>query len=162
MDLREGTILESVTLQDNEIESLDSTNCINVPILWPTWLPVRMWEIVVAIAAMFSSTIVIYQAAVDGTSLFGVSLVYILDVIYVLGIISRLFIGYQKRGVIVTDYRKISMRYLTTALIADLISTIPFELPAFFFNGYNGHITSILRLNRIIRYYKPWILCSKH
>lgn len=154
MDLRAGTLLESEALQNEETGDRWSKI-----VLQPTWLSVRIWEIVVALAAMLSSTVVVYQATVDGTSPFGVLLIYISDVIYVFGIISRLFTGYQKNGVTVTDFREITLRNLKSTLIVDLISTIPFELPAFFFSGY---VTSLLRLNRTLRYYRPWNLCSEN
>ncbi|XP_073775300.1 cyclic nucleotide-gated cation channel alpha-3-like isoform X4 [Danio rerio] len=52
---------------------------------------------------------------------------YILDVIFIINIISRFFIGYEVHGVVITDPKKVRKKYLRTWFFFDLLSVLPFQ-----------------------------------
>ena len=129
-------------------------------VLLPIWSPVRIWESVVAVVAMISSTLVIFQASYDGTSSWVTGLLYFCDLIFVLGIVSRFLTGYERKGVVVTTLKEIFVHNLKTTFIVDVISIIPFELIALG-TSHSDYYAAFLRLNRVLRCYKLWYLCSK-
>ena len=129
-------------------------------VLLPVWSPVRIWELIVAVVAMISSTVVVFQASYDGTSSWVTGLLYFCDLIYVLGIASRFLTGYERKGVVVTALKEISLHNLNTTLIVDIFSVIPFEIIALG-TDYSDYVAALLRLNRVLRCYKLWYLCSK-
>uniref|UniRef100_A0A674CGT8 Cyclic nucleotide-gated potassium channel n=1 Tax=Salmo trutta TaxID=8032 RepID=A0A674CGT8_SALTR len=52
---------------------------------------------------------------------------YCLDVIFVLNIISRFYIGYESNGVVIIDSKPVQRKYLRTWFIMDLLAVLPFE-----------------------------------
>lgn len=130
-------------------------------VLLPIWPVVRVWELIVAISAVISSTAIAFQAAYDGSSPWIISIIYLCDFVYILGIVIRLFTGFERKGVVVTTRKKIFLHNLKTTLIADLFSVIPFELAAFAAGEYSEYAAALLRLNRVLRCRRFWYLCSK-
>uniref|UniRef100_A0A8C7JK48 Cyclic nucleotide-gated potassium channel n=1 Tax=Oncorhynchus kisutch TaxID=8019 RepID=A0A8C7JK48_ONCKI len=52
---------------------------------------------------------------------------YCLDVIFLLNIISRFYIGYESNGVVIIDSKPVQRKYLRTWFIMDLLAVLPFE-----------------------------------
>ena len=89
-----------------------------------------------------------------------VVLFYVCDFVYVCCMVSSLLLGYKKRGVVITDKKQVLKEYFKTRLIIDSISILPLEV--FAVAATRGEFyAAILRLNRVVRCYLPWKLCSK-
>lgn len=120
-----------------------------------------MWEIVVAVSVILSIFLVTFQAVFHASLVWQWVLIYALDVLYVVSIVMRFVTGYKKRGVLVTERRKIALHYLKTYFIPDLLSVLPLEIFAFA-SADAILVAAFLRLNRCIRCYRVWTFLSKN
>ena len=123
------------------------------------YLPL-LWEAVVAFSGIVSAFVIIYQAAFHAGLLWQWALVYSMDAIYIGYIVYRFFRPFKKRGEVVRDRKKIALNYIRTSFLLDLLSVLPFEVFAVA-TTHPIYIAAFLRLNRCIRFYKPWTLLCK-
>ena len=129
-------------------------------ILSPKILPIRVWEIIISVSSVLCILAVTLLAAFDANTIYNIGIVYACDFIHILGMISHFFIGYEEKGVIVTDFKRVVLHYIKTTFFLDLVSTIPFEAVAPGTSS-SDYFAAILRLNRLIRCYQLWKLCSE-
>ena len=120
-----------------------------------------IWEIVVAVSVILSIFLVTFQAVFHASLVWQWVLIYVLDALYVVSIVLRFVTGYKKRGVLVTERRKIALHYLKTYFIPDLLSVLPLEIFAFA-SADAILVAAFLRLNRCIRCYRVWTFLSKN
>ena len=113
----------------------------------------RYWEIVCSISVFLTCLIVPYQASFDSQLLTLWAFAYIFDVLYLVDVSLRFFVGYFSKGTLITDRSLIRRRYLHGMFIPDLLTLIPLDLLAFGVGtNVRWHQTLIqLRLNRILR-----------
>ena len=123
------------------------------------YLPL-IWEAVVAFSGIVSALVIIYQAAFHAGLLWQWALVYSMDVIYIGYMVYRFFRPFKKRGEVVRNRKKIALNYIRTSFFLDLLSVLPLELFALA-TSHPIYISAFLRLNRCIRFYKPWTLLCK-
>ena len=129
-------------------------------ILSPKILPIRVWEIIISVSSVLCILAVTLLAAFDANTIYNIGIVYACDFIHILGMISHFFIGYEEKGVIVTDFKRVVLHYIKTTFFLDLVSAIPFEAVAPGTSS-SDYFAAILRLNRLIRCYQLWKLCSE-
>ena len=132
----------------------------NSLVISPKSVPIRLWEVTLAISAVIACLCVSLQVAFDGSALWSIGLLYACDFTYIIGIISHLFIGYEEKGIIVTNVKQIALQYLKSTLIPDILSIIPLEITALA-AGYTDYYAAFLRLNRFLRCYRLWQLCCE-
>ena len=128
--------------------------------LSPKWLPLRLWEAFVAVTTVVSTTLVAFQASFDAESVWLKVLVMVLDSVYIVAMVLQFFTGYTRKGLVVTNHRKIALRYLKTTLIPDLLSVIPVELLAIAASS-NTLYSAVSRLNRLLRCYRLILFCCE-
>ena len=113
----------------------------------------RYWEIVSSICIFLTCLIVPFQASFNSQSPPLWALAYIFDVLYLVDVSLRFFVGYFSKGTLITDRSLIRRRYLRGMFIPDILTLIPLDLLAF---GVGTHLRwhqtlTVLRLNRILR-----------
>ena len=113
----------------------------------------RYWEIVSSICIFLTCLIVPFQASFNSQSPALWALAYIFDVLYLVEVSLRFFVGYFSKGTLITDRSLIRRRYLRGMFIPDLLTLIPLDLLAF---GVGTHLRwhqtlTLLRLNRTLR-----------
>ena len=122
----------------------------------PRSRPFRYWEIVSSIRIFLTCLIVPFQASFDSQSSSLWVLAYIFDVLYLVDVLLRFFVGYFSKGTLITDRSLIRHRYLRGMFIPDILTLVPLDLLAF---GVGTHLRwhqtlSLLRLNRILRVFR--------
>lgn len=130
-------------------------------VLSPKSLVLLAWETIVAVSVVLSILLITIQATYNANSLWQLVLVYLCDGIFVASIVIRFFTGYENKGALVSNHRQIAGRYLKTTLIPDIVSVIPLEVVCLSFDRYLLFYAALLRLNRLLRLYKPIVLLSK-
>lgn len=120
----------------------------------------QLWEAIIAGSIIISTFFVTFQAAFHAGVVWQLVIIYLLDALYLGATALRFFTGYTKRGVVITDRRKIALQYLKTSFIPDVLSLLPFEIFAFAFNNVS-FAAAFLRLNRCIRWYRVWVFLGK-
>ena len=120
-----------------------------------------IWETTIASSILFSTFLVTFQAAFHAGIVWQLVIVYLLDVLYLCGVLLRFLTGYKARGVVVTERRKIALQYAKTALLPDLFSLLPLEIFALAASDNVGYIAAFLRLNRCSRCYRVWTYLCK-
>ena len=121
-------------------------------------------EAVVALSILPSIGLVIFQAAFDAGIFWQWAIIYVIDVLYVASMCVNSVAGYVKRGVLVTQWRKVVLHYLTRGFVPDVISVLPIEFLALAAAGFTEQgltWAAILRLNRCIRCYRVWFYLGK-
>ena len=124
------------------------------------------WEALVAASILPSITLVIFQAAFDAGIVWQWAVVYVLDAVYVASMLVRFLSGYMKRGVLITERKKVVLNYLKRSFFVDLLSVLPLEILAFAVLGSESRgeklaLAAFLRLNRCIRCYRVWTFISE-
>uniref|UniRef100_A0A4W4EST5 Cyclic nucleotide-binding domain-containing protein n=1 Tax=Electrophorus electricus TaxID=8005 RepID=A0A4W4EST5_ELEEL len=74
---------------------------------------------------------------------------YCLDAIFILNIISRFYIGYERHGVVITDSEQVRWKYLRSWFTVDLLSVLPLETLRYAFPVM--HFMQISRCLRVLR-----------
>ena len=113
----------------------------------------RYWEIICSICIFLTCLIVPFQASFDSQNSMRWVFTYFFDVLYLVDVSLRFFVGYFSKGTLITDRSLIRRRYLRGMFIPDLLTLIPLDLLAF---GVGTHLRwhqtlTLLRLNRILR-----------
>ena len=119
------------------------------------------WEALVAASILPSVAAVMFQAAFDAGTVWLWIVIYILDLLYFASMVVRFVTGYKKRGVLVTERRKVVRNYLKRSFIPDLLSVLPLEVLAFAADSGGVALAACLRLNRCIRCYRVWTFISE-
>ncbi len=114
-----------------------------------------VWNSIIAYSVIYSTFLVTLQAAFHAGIVWQLVVIYLLDVLYLGAVVVRFFTGYTKRGVVVTDRRRIALQYAKTALVPDVLSLLPLEIFALA-AGNVTYVAAFLRLNRCIRWYRVW------
>uniref|UniRef100_A0A8C7QKT3 Cyclic nucleotide-binding domain-containing protein n=1 Tax=Oncorhynchus mykiss TaxID=8022 RepID=A0A8C7QKT3_ONCMY len=78
---------------------------------------------ITVLPSIHSSEILFFNSAIPVV----VGIRYCLDVIFLLNIISRFYIGYESNGVVIIDSKPVQRKYLRTWFIMDLLAVLPFE-----------------------------------
>ena len=135
----------------------EEINFQNFPfVINPRSSPFRYWENGSSICIFLVCLIVPFQASFNSQSSALWVLTYIFDVLYLVDVSLRFFVGYFSKGTLITDRSLIRRRYLRGMFIPDILTLIPLDLLAF---GVGTHLRwhqtlSLLRLNRILRVFR--------
>ena len=122
---------------------------------------VYVWDVIVVISVLPSIFLVTFQAFYSSDILWQSPIVYITDAVYLTNIVATFFRSFTRRGVKITSEKDIVINYISSSFFLDLASVLPLELFSFVAENV-AYASSLLRLNRCIRCYKPWtFLCKK-
>ncbi|KAJ4967285.1 hypothetical protein NE237_019134 [Protea cynaroides] len=142
----------------------------------------RCWETFMAVLVAYSVWVYPFEIAFMKCSRGGLYMAdNIVDIFFMIDIVLTFFIAHldPRTQLLVHDPRKISMRYLSTWFVMDLVSTIPWEAIGYLFTGKNSlglsycllGILRFWRLRRIkqlftrlekdIRFSYFWIRCVR-
>ena len=149
-------VLES-SYEEKEEQSISAWNFT----ISPKWLPLRLWEPFVVATTVISTTLVTYQASFDAESIWLMLLAMTMDIVYIVAMVLQFFTGYTRKGILVTNRRKIALHYLKTTLIPDVLSVIPLELFAIVAGDNILYSAVLLKLNRLLRCYRPILYCCE-
>ena len=113
----------------------------------------RGWEAVSTICIFLTCLVVSFQASFDSTRLILWAVAYAFDVLYLVEVLLRFFVGYFSKGTLITDRSLIRRHYLRGMFIPDMLSLIPSDLLVLGFGpDLKWHQTlTVLRLNRVLR-----------
>ena len=116
----------------------------------------RYWEIASSICIFLTCLIVPFQASYDSQSSALWVFAYIFDVLYLVEVSLRFFVGYFSKGTLITDRSLVRRHYLRGMFILDILTLTPLDLLAFEVGTHlRWHQTlSLLRLNRILRVFR--------
>ncbi|XP_045080549.1 LOW QUALITY PROTEIN: uncharacterized protein LOC123481251, partial [Coregonus clupeaformis] len=98
-----------------------------VTIISPKQNIVRIWNLFIALTSLVAATVSLFELFFNSAIPVVVGIRYCLDVIFVLNIISRFYIGYESNGVVIIDSKPVQRKYLRTWFIMDLLAVLPFE-----------------------------------
>ncbi|XP_048022697.1 uncharacterized protein LOC125253005 isoform X2 [Megalobrama amblycephala] len=108
-------------MQDtNELEDEESVHS-------PKEHNVRMWNMFISMTCLAAVLVALYELFFNSTVQALIFIRYSLDLIFILNIISRFYIGYETHGVVITDPKKARKKYLRTWFLLDLLSVLPLE-----------------------------------
>ncbi|KAK7130607.1 hypothetical protein R3I94_015923 [Phoxinus phoxinus] len=88
---------------------------------------VRVWNAFISLTCLAAVTVALYELFFNSTVTALIFTRYCLDLIFVLNIISRFYIGYETHGVVITDPKRARKKYLRTWFLLDLLSVLPLE-----------------------------------
>ncbi|XP_073695562.1 cyclic nucleotide-gated cation channel alpha-3-like [Garra rufa] len=88
---------------------------------------VRAWNAFISITCLATGIIALYEMFFNSTVPGIIFTRYSLDLVFILSIISRFYIGYETHGVVITDPRKVRKKYLRTWFLLDVLSVLPLE-----------------------------------
>uniref|UniRef100_H3BE11 Cyclic nucleotide-binding domain-containing protein n=1 Tax=Latimeria chalumnae TaxID=7897 RepID=H3BE11_LATCH len=115
----------------------------------------RIWECVVAASSFISTLLVMFQVYFDTSYTAAWGIQYFMDVVYLLNIFSRFYIGLESHGVVITDAFLVRKRYLQGWFHLDTISTLPFELITMAYPPEDmWKIIALCRVNRLLRIFR--------
>nr|XP_014341812.1 PREDICTED: cyclic nucleotide-gated cation channel subunit A-like [Latimeria chalumnae] len=133
-------------------------NCIHIhriPCYSPKNRWIRIWECVVAASSFISTLLVMFQVYFDTSYTAAWGIQYFMDVVYLLNIFSRFYIGLESHGVVITDAFLVRKRYLQGWFHLDTISTLPFELITMAYPPEDmWKIIALCRVNRLLRIFR--------
>ncbi|XP_021473202.2 uncharacterized protein LOC110533386 isoform X2 [Oncorhynchus mykiss] len=98
-----------------------------VNIISPKQNIVRIWNLLIALTSLVAVTVSLFELFFNSAIPVVVGIRYCLDVIFLLNIISRFYIGYESNGVVIIDSKPVQRKYLRTWFIMDLLAVLPFE-----------------------------------
>ena len=119
-----------------------------------------IWDCIISLSIIPSTFLVIFQLTFDAGLLWQWAIVYIMDLLYCAHIALRFVRGYQKKGEVITNKKKIALNYICTSFFPDLISVLPLEVFCVAAGNY-VYVAAFLRLNRCIRWYRVWTFLSE-
>jgi len=111
----------------------------------------RSWQVFIIACILLTCFIISFQIAFERD--FGVFIIYILDLVFLVDIYLKFNSPFSDKGYLITDKRKIKKRYLNNGFYYDLFSVVPFELLfiPFFDHSFISLPIFLLRINRLIR-----------
>ena len=116
-----------------------------------------------AAVAFIGTGIATAQASFTTDSTFLWVVIYLFDVMFIMDISLNFYLAYfTANGILVTDRRKIVMRYLRGPFVLDLLCVIPLDFLAFAIQSQSmARSLAFLRLNRVIKIYKCFVYFCK-
>ncbi len=178
MAVTEGTGTESVTLAmevEEGVEDPPATETTQLRTvvgyrapyafyLSPNTKRMRLWESFVVITVICTVCVDIFMPAFDSRITVLWVLAYFFDVVFLIDICLRFFLGYMIDGILVSDLGMICRHYLKTTFFVDFFTVLPLDLLVFASPGVGSDeimkrlaqyrcINRIFRGHRIISYF---------
>ena len=116
-----------------------------------------IWESILTLSIILSVTGVSILFGFDANHKFWLSIVYLTDFLYFLGILSRPVLDHSAARIDVTHFAIYLRQYLKTSFTCDILTIVPLEIIVVF----NPTIGSFTRINRVFRVYRIWKFLSK-
>lgn len=144
--------------------SHQTTTCSVGAVLLPKNTIVRWWQVVVTASVILTCIVDSFMPAFDSTVSAFWELAYCCDIIFLVDIIMTFFVAFvNKNGITVKDRKIVRKRYLTRSFVVDLLSVLPTDVIAAIYPGVSVWKTlTVVRLNRLIRFYRISIFCSTY
>ena len=134
-----------------------------VTLLTPNGVFVHIWDNLILTSIILNALIVGFQASFNSSVLWLWIASYMLDALFIIDIILQFIMGYNDKGINVTNISKTAKHYAKTILFIDTFSIIPFELlGAIPIIGPTYYVIALARLNRVIRIYRIFWLVLKN
>ena len=132
-------------------------------VVYPRGSNNRIWQGLMAAVAFIGTGIATAQASFTTDSTFLWVVIYLFDVMFIMDISLNFYLAYfTANGILVTDRRKIVMRYLRGPFVLDLLCVIPLDFLAFAIQSQSmARSLAFLRLNRVIKIYKCFVYFCK-
>ncbi|KAI6654629.1 hypothetical protein LOD99_1024 [Oopsacas minuta] len=138
------------------------TSFINT-LLSPTGIFVHLWDNLILTSIILNALLVGFQASFNSSIVWLVVISYMLDVLFIMDVFLQFIMGYNEKGIQVTNLSKTAKHYVTTIFIIDMFSIFPFELlGAIPMIGPSYYVVALARLNRVVRIYRIFWLVLKN
>lgn len=115
-----------------------------------------IWDCFHSAAIHASYILVWFQAAFDSSISWQLSAVYVLDVFYLLYLLSQFITSYKEKGKVVKDHKKIGLKVMKT-IILDIFSLLPLEVISLI----SDQPAAYFRLNRSLRFFRVYKFFGK-
>lgn len=116
------------------------------------------WEAFTTLSAVLSVVGVSILFAFDAGLKGWMSIIYLTDVIYCLGMLSRVLLDYRNGYVSFNRFKAFLSYFVNGTFVLGLFSVLPFDV---LFIGFNVYVASFFRLNRLLRCYNIWKFLGK-
>ena len=135
--------------------------CLRLPLDQNSKL-VFIWDSLHCAAIHASYIFVWFQAAIDASGSWHLATIYLLDILYLLYVLSQFITSYKEKGRIVKSYKKIGIQVMKI-LVLDILSLLPLETLSFlsFLSNQQVLVAAYLRLNRSLRFFRVYKFFSK-
>ena len=115
------------------------------------------WLFVVTVAFLYNAYLLVVRETLDSLQLqllpLWLTLDYIADLIYIADTVLQFFTGYLEQGLLVTDRKKLALRYIKSkSFYLDILSLLPTDL-LYAIPGV-GIVHPIVRINRLFKVYR--------
>ena len=121
---------------------------------------VFIWDSIQCAAIHASYIFVWFQAAIDASVSWQLAAIYLLDLLYLLYVLSLFITSYKEKGRTVKSYRKIARRVMRI-IIVDILGLLPLEICSFLSPDQQVLTAAYLRLNRSLRFFRVFKFYSK-
>ena len=118
---------------------------------------VFVWDSIHCIAIHASYILVWFQAAFDASALWNLAIIYVLDFLYLLYVLSQFVTSYKDNGKLVKSYKKIGIKVMKVIAL-DILSLFPLEV---FAADQPALTAAYFRLNRSLRFYRVYQFLGK-
>ncbi|XP_065903305.1 uncharacterized protein [Dysidea avara] len=125
--------------------------CLKLP-LDPNSNGVFIWNFLQCIAIHVSYVFVWFQAAINADISWHLAMIYLMDFMYLLYVLSQFVTSYKHKGRVIKEYRKIG-REVAKTIVIDVFSLLPLEIFSFASDD-QVLIAAYLRLNRCVRFFR--------
>ncbi|XP_071497085.1 uncharacterized protein [Diadema antillarum] len=88
----------------------------------------RAWETLIVITILTTFSLDLFIAAFDSRIVALWIVLYTCDILFLMDIVMRFFLGYMKDGILITDSNKIKIHYLRTTFPLDFFTILPTDL----------------------------------
>ena len=132
--------------------------CLKLP-LDPNSNGVFIWNFLQCIAIHVSYVFVWFQAAINADISWHLAMIYLMDFMYLLYVLSQFVTSYKHKGRVIKEYRKIG-REVAKTIVIDVFSLLPLEIFSFASDD-QVLIAAYLRLNRCVRFFRVFKFFSK-
>ncbi|CAL8363568.1 unnamed protein product [Lota lota] len=131
--------------KEREIKEQNESSVIS-----PKETVVRKWNITIVLLSLLSVSFSLFELFFDSTIGVIRGIRYGFDVVFLINIISRFYIGYEYNGVVINnDAQLVRRNYLKTWFLIDALGVIPLEFVGFMYPEW--HFLHFTRCFRILR-----------
>ena len=116
-----------------------------------------VWDSLHCIAIHASYVLVWFQAAIDASISWHLVIIYILDFLYLLYVLSQFVTSYKVKGKPVKSYKQIGIKVMKV-IILDILSLFPLEV---FAASQLALTAAYFRLNRSLRFFRVYQFYGK-